>query len=88
MIKVEGRDLSSRFVPAVHPVFPRTYWDSTASPARTVEEPVTPVKRGYPAGPTASNWVYRSEPYDKEHKNKNKDKKGNGYGWAKKHSGK
>ena len=41
MIQVEGRDLASRFVPAVHPVFPRTYFDNALSPERTIKEPVT-----------------------------------------------
>jgi hypothetical protein len=85
MIKVEGRDLASRFVPAVHPVFPRTYFDNAPSPERTVKEPVTPVKRNYPAGPTASNYVFRSNPFehkDKHEKEKKKDK------FHKEHSGK
>ena len=77
MIKVEGRDLASRFVPPVHPVFPRTYWDTNEQPKvpTPARDPVTPVKRNYPAGPTASNWVYRSEPYENKHKHENEKKK-------------
>ncbi|KAL2053358.1 hypothetical protein ABVK25_006352 [Lepraria finkii] len=82
-IKVEGRGLSSRFVPAVHPVFPRAYWDNAPSPDRTVKEPVALVKRHYPAGPTASNWVYRSEPYGYSESHRKKEDH-----WRKDHSGK
>ncbi len=80
MIKVEGRDLVSRFVPPVHPVFPRTYWDNEPKVPTPARDPVTPVKRAVDA--TASSFIYRSEPYvfAKEHKYE-KD-------WKKKFSGK
>ena len=67
MIKVEGRDLVSRFVPPVHPVFPRAYWDNEPKLPTPARDPVTPVKRGFVADPTASNFIYRSEPYAYAH---------------------
>lgn len=82
MIKVEGRDLVSRFVPPVHPVFPRAYSDFDPKLPTPARDPVTPVKRGI-AHPTASNFIYRSEPYAFEHDHHRYEKD-----WKKKFSGK
>ena len=83
MIKVEGRDLVSRFVPPVHPVFPRAYWDNEGKLPTPARDPVTPVKRGYTPDPTASNYnyIYRSEPYAYAHDHYKYEKD-----WKKKYS--
>lgn len=83
MIKVEGRDLVSRFVPPVHPVFPRAYWDNEPKLPTPARDPVTPVKRDFAVDPTASSFIYRSEPYAYAHDHYKYEKD-----WKKKFSGK
>ncbi|MCJ1275488.1 hypothetical protein MMC21_003291 [Puttea exsequens] len=68
-INKEGRDFNSRFAPIARPVFPRSYFENfTASetedlPTRSLPLDTHPLaKRDYPAGPTASALVFRSEP--------------------------
>lgn len=58
-IRVEGRDFNSRFAPPARPVFPRSFYDNSTTP--TPPPGPTAVKRDYPAGPTASGLVFRSE---------------------------
>ena len=59
VIPIEGRDFGSRFAPEARPVFPRSYYENIT--AREAEPGPTAVKRSYPAGPTASGLVFRSE---------------------------
>ena len=61
-IAIQGRNFNSRFAPPARPVFPRSYYDNI-----TISIPLpgpTAIKRNYPAGPTASGLVFRSEHRD------------------------
>ena len=67
-IHAEGRQFNSRFAPVARPVFPRSYWDNVTS---TITPPgPTAVKRSYPAGPTASAYVFHDKHFGKDHKEK------------------
>lgn len=61
-IRMEGRDFNSRFAPPARPVFPRSYYENVTTSAAPPGP--TAVKRDYPAGPTASALVFRSEHQD------------------------
>lgn len=63
-IHAEGRQFNSRFAPVARPVFPRSYYDNSTS---TTSSPgPTAYKRAYPAGPTASAYVFHDKHFGKE----------------------
>ncbi|MCJ1460857.1 hypothetical protein MMC28_011239 [Mycoblastus sanguinarius] len=66
VIHVEGRQFNSRFAPEARPVFPRSFYDNSTQVA---PRSPTAAKREYPAGPTASALVFRSEAFDYAPKN-------------------
>ena len=63
-IQAEGRQFNSRFAPVARPVFPRSYWDNVTSTTTTPGP--TAYKRSYPAGPTASAFVFHERHFGKE----------------------
>ena len=63
-IHAEGRQFNSRFAPVARPVFPRSYYDNVTS-TPTFPGP-TAYKRSYPAGPTASAYVFHDKHFEKK----------------------
>jgi len=61
-IQAEGRSFNSRFAPVARPVFPRSYYENISSTTTTPGP--TAYKRAYPAGPTASAFVFHKEHFE------------------------
>lgn len=63
-IHAEGRQFNSRFAPVARPVFPRSYFDNITSTTTTPGP--TAYKRAYPAGATASAYVFHAKHFSPE----------------------
>ncbi|KAF6226786.1 hypothetical protein HO173_012290 [Letharia columbiana] len=63
-IHAEGRQFDSRFAPIARPVFPRSYWDNVTATDTTPAPKAH--KRSYPAGPSASAYVFHARHFGPE----------------------